>query len=370
LGPILEQGLEDQLQETNNELASLLSELNHSIPERRRQWEEKTFPNKHKWQMLATQFESIEAQLKRAQENMRKLSSQQKQLSHLKEAIARKRADDLVHLQRLVEILREEEANAVSVSPERMSSNRSVAQLSLAIDKLETRLREQQHPSQQQRRAQIIAAYKKAKRKYAKLSKGAEKLDRLFQVSTQNLSKKMDKYNHYRSEISRRFRLIFNTVLSKWNCAGSLQFDHNNKAIDIRGNRKLEEKFSSNSSSSNSNSGIQQESDVRPMKFLSGGERSVFALAFLIALLDSMEFPFCALDEFDLSMDEVHRYTSIQLLLGTACVSKDHQFIFITAHDISPKCINEFAEVRIHRLGAGPERDQASAPLQQMITGE
>lgn len=89
---------------------------------------------------------------------------------------------------------------------------------------------------------------------------------------------------------------------------------------------------SSSSSRSSSQSSSQSSSSTQGTntKTLSGGERSYSTIAFLVALWEAVECPFCALDEFDVFMDSVNRKVAIDTLLKFAELYKHRQFIVIT----------------------------------------
>lgn len=68
---------------------------------------------------------------------------------------------------------------------------------------------------------------------------------------------------------------------------------------------------------------------------LSGGERSFSTISFLLAMWQSLDTPFYALDEFDVFMDQVNRKKSIEMLIEVAEHLSTSQFILITPQSLS-----------------------------------
>ena len=74
---------------------------------------------------------------------------------------------------------------------------------------------------------------------------------------------------------------------------------------------------------------------VNDMKSLSGGERSLSTLAFVLSLGSQCESPFRAADEFDVFMDAVNRKVSLRVLLNFAVDFPSQQMILLTPQDLS-----------------------------------
>lgn len=58
--------------------------------------------------------------------------------------------------------------------------------------------------------------------------------------------------------------------------------------------------------------------EVSDLSALSGGERSFVTLCFTLALNSHSESPFCALDEWDVFMDAVHRKIALDKMIDYA----------------------------------------------------
>lgn len=120
---------------------------------------------------------------------------------------------------------------------------------------------------------------------------------------------------------------------------------------------------------------------TRNMGSLSGGERSISSLAFILALGKEVAPPFNAFDEFDVFMDSVNRRFALQFLLEFAVRHPDRQILLLTPQDISVleearvgveqrlrkqlpngKLPKDF--VKVVRMASPRGRQQAPPPLQ------
>ena len=113
----------------------------------------------------------------------------------------------------------------------------------------------------------------------------------------------------------------FNMNMGKRGHAGQLKFSHKEETLTIsvrmnQGDGKAGRK-------------------VKDMKSLSGGERSLSTLAFILALGTECESPFRAADEFDVFMDAVNRKVSLRTLLNFAVDNPKQQMILLTPQDLS-----------------------------------
>jgi len=151
-----------------------------------------------------------------------------------------------------------------------------------------------------------------------------------------SLQSRKESINYFLHLISKRTQASFNVFLSQKGYSGDILFDHTNKTLDIKVNLD-----SSRSSAAST---------------LSGGERSFSTVSLLLALWETMELPFCAMDEFDVFMDAVNRQISIEMLLQTGERHRHRQFIFITPQN--PSAIRTSSIVRIFKMPE-PERNQS-----------
>ena len=68
---------------------------------------------------------------------------------------------------------------------------------------------------------------------------------------------------------------------------------------------------------------------------MSGGEKSIVTVAFLMSLWRSVDCPWRAMDEFDVFQDSQNRQISIDSLIAGASRTKSRQFLFLTPLDVT-----------------------------------
>uniref|UniRef100_A0A7S2WWX0 RecF/RecN/SMC N-terminal domain-containing protein n=1 Tax=Chloropicon primus TaxID=1764295 RepID=A0A7S2WWX0_9CHLO len=113
----------------------------------------------------------------------------------------------------------------------------------------------------------------------------------------------------------------FNSNMGKRGHSGQMKFNHKDEKLSI---------------SVRMNQGTGKAgSKVKDMKSLSGGERSLSTLNFILALGTECESPFRAADEFDVFMDAVNRKVSLRTLLTFAVDNPHQQMILLTPQDLS-----------------------------------
>ena len=145
--------------------------------------------------------------------------------------------------------------------------------------------------------------------------------------------------------------------MKKRNWTGSLEFDNVKRSLEVKVRLNYDGVQSKQKRQQQQYKKNRQGSTT---KTLSGGERSFSTFAMLIALWQSIESPFCALDEFDVYMDSLNRKASVRALLEFAATYSRRQYIIITPQtDIQ---VESTRFVKIHRLKP-PERGQATLPF-------
>eukprot|EP00742_Colponemidia_sp_Colp-10_P012836 GILJ01014449.1.p1 GENE.GILJ01014449.1~~GILJ01014449.1.p1 ORF type:complete len:1073 (+),score=252.19 GILJ01014449.1:50-3220(+) len=153
--------------------------------------------------------------------------------------------------------------------------------------------------------------------------------------------RRLKKWLAFRKHIAKTAKLHFNRYMNMKGYAGILHFDFDRQKISIEVNMEA------------GVVGLKQTNNVTDTKTLSGGERSFTTLSFVLALGESMDVPFRAMDEFDVFMDSVNRRLSLNLLVKTAKEARHRQFIFITPQDIT----NVQAETYVSVVQMHPPRD-------------
>lgn len=191
--------------------------------------------------------------------------------------------------------------------------------------------------------AVVVREYQNAKAKFRETTARVKRLRATLAHLERNIDERYEKWVKFRHSISHRTNLYFNTYMAKRNYSGSLDFDHENRTLNIE--------VALNKTGA---------ARMRSTRTLSGGETSYSTVSLLLSLWNTMECPFRAMDEFDVFMDSVNRKMSMDLLLDCSRQMGDKQFIFITPHSTSG--IPRSRDVVIKRLkpprGAQREIDE------------
>ncbi|XP_022097064.1 structural maintenance of chromosomes protein 6-like [Acanthaster planci] len=205
---------------------------------------------------------------------------------------------------------------AKQIHPERVVTARKPQNIDSEIDQITKRIEKEQQSKGDPE--QIIRRYDETKRSYLKIKKELtmfrrfiEKLDKLLEV-------RKGTFLVLRRHIALRTKHYFIMTLSKRGYNGKITFNHREAELHLTVQPTQGDGMGS-----------------QDMKSLSGGERSFSTVCFIMALWESMETPFRALDEFDVFMDMVNRRISMDLMLAVAKEQRMRQFIFLTPLDMS-----------------------------------
>mmetsp|Transcript_1024 Transcript_1024/g.884 ORF Transcript_1024/g.884 Transcript_1024/m.884 type:complete len:149 (-) Transcript_1024:66-512(-) len=140
----------------------------------------------------------------------------------------------------------------------------------------------------------------------------------------------------------------FDEILNLKGSSGTLEFDHNERTLDL-----VVQKDNTDEGSQN-----------KDVKALSGGERSFTTLALLVAMGERLETPFRVMDEFDVFLDPVSRKIALETLVEIAKKMDHRQFIFITPQDLSSIVPGE--KVKIFKM-TPPARGNKVGGLSQQV---
>jgi len=192
---------------------------------------------------------------------------------------------------------------------------------------------------------EIIETYEEKRRTYDKVQQEVRQLKNYLQRLDEVMKRRQHAYLAMRKDIASRTKYYFIVQLHQRNFMGKMNFDFDHGTLDILVNPGSEE------------TGMGKAKDL---KSLSGGERSFSTVCFILSLWEAMEAPFRCLDEFDVFMDMVNRRVSMEMMLETADLHKDMQFVFLTPQDM--RSIRKLDDVKIFRM-PDPERSETQKML-------
>ena len=132
--------------------------------------------------------------------------------------------------------------------------------------------------AQFQKKAQ---SYKEAKQEYEKQSSLINLLRQSFEMRIE-LEIALRKYN------AARAGMIFSTLLTRRGYIGKMETSHTKRTLEVHVSTTKKE--------------VEEHSEGRDAKTLSGGEKSFSQICFMLALWEAIHVPFRALDEFDVFM--------------------------------------------------------------------
>jgi len=199
--------------------------------------------------------------------------------------------------------------------------------------------------------ADAYAKYSQAKKDLDAETKKLCETKATLQSLLQDLEKRRERWTMFRNYLERRSKIKFSEMMLLNDYSGTLDFDHIQGTLDLVVRKKAEE--------------YQAESS-RDVKALSGGERSFATACLLLALGDSLETPFCIVDEIEICMDAETRRLTIKALIFVAKTHmRKRQFLFITPQDLSG--IQADPELTIHQMQP-PRTDDSSQQSAQFVT--
>lgn len=126
----------------------------------------------------------------------------------------------------------------------------------------------------------------------------------------------MKKYRQTRITVADNINKRFASYMNRRKHLGSIDVDWKTKKLSIA-------------------VGINGGEKTSDLKALSGGERSITTLAFVLSLAHDSYPPFQALDEFDIFTDSINRLHSLVYLMEFAIQNQERQLILLTPQDMN-----------------------------------
>ncbi|XP_063955858.1 structural maintenance of chromosomes protein 6-like [Lytechinus pictus] len=229
-------------------------------------------------------------------------------------------------------------SKAIQIHPERLKVSRKVNNIDKEIKQINKRIAKEQ--KRQGDPEVITKQYDDARENYRTIKKQIKGMKGFVEKMNKILELRYVALKDMRHFIAQRTKYYFITMMSTRGYVGRLKFDHPREELILTVDPGESQKTKDVSK------------DVRS---LSGGERSFSTVCLIMALWESVESPFRAMDEFDVFMDMMNRKICIELMLQFAREQAIRQFIFLTPQDMSKIAPSRF--VRITRLH-DPERNQ------------
>ncbi|XP_071965000.1 structural maintenance of chromosomes protein 6-like isoform X2 [Antedon mediterranea] len=301
------------------------------------------------WKQKADEYGGIVNDIEAKQDDLKKkfteLETAKQHSKHYKD----KKTE---HLQVLIDLNQKVEAKekeieiargkASQISEERIPTQRKAQNIDSEIHQITRRIEKERQSRGDPE--QITREYYDAKNKFFAIVTQMKQCKAFVTKLKELLKTRRQTYLEFRRYVAMRAKCYFAMMLSQRGYNGKMSFDHKDRQLHIVVHPHQG-----------------QGSAQKDMRGLSGGERSFSTVCFIMALWESMESPFRALDEFDVFMDMVNRKISMDLMLKVAKEQKMRQFIFLTPLDMSKIKANPL--VRISRLN-DPERNQNALPYE------
>eukprot|EP00794_Sanderia_malayensis_P000055 gene55-651_t len=220
---------------------------------------------------------------------------------------------------------------------EEITSERKVKNLESEITQIDKRV----HSEERDRgnAEEITKKYHEAMTKYKDICDTLKSFKRFNKRLDKVLERRAKRFVQFQRYIVSRARMYFTMLLSQRGYSGKLKIDHDEETLSIMVNVEQTKGTA-----------------VKDTRSLSGGERSLSTICFIMALWEAMESPFRVLDEFDVFMDMVNRRISMEMLLKMAKEQNNRN-------------ISGGSNVRIYKM-RDPERGQSTIPFQPVAGRE
>ena len=200
-----------------------------------------------------------------------------------------------------------------------------------------TELRKRQLTNETYNPEEIKAKYERAATDLNTKMEFIDKIKENIEALKTDLRNRRKRYKQFRKHIADMTNNTFDEQLNRKGSSGQVEFDHKEKKLHLCVQKEA----------------MNDLTQTRDVKALSGGERSYTTLSLLIALGEHLETPFRVMDEFDVFLDPIARKIALDSMIDMAKSLSHRQFIFITPQDLSNVAVDPL--LKIHRMKP-PER--------------
>lgn len=300
----------------------------------------------------------LEEKNKEANEISKETDKYQKELEKIlrnKEKISKGKSDsstkynalfdtknDLVNKCKDIDLILIEDTKKAQLVCDRVPVDATTRNIITNLTTLEKRVQEEQKKKKKSSE-EISEEYYEANKLFQTTNNSIKAISKTREMLDKALVQRTKYWIYMRKKIAKIVKYYFNMNLSNQGHSGNIQFDFDNESLDIQ--VQLEKTKSVH------------KDIVQKTTELSGGEGSFTTVSLLLSLWETMDTPFSAMDEFDVFMDAINRRISIDLMIKSARLKKDRQFIFITPHDLS--FVTSSNDIKIIRMNP-PERGQTT----------
>ncbi|XP_019392917.1 PREDICTED: structural maintenance of chromosomes protein 6-like isoform X2 [Crocodylus porosus] len=314
--------LEDEAQENKNKLESVKQDME----QRKAEMDELKIILKaaeRKFEEITEKINQVEEIAGPIKDEINQADSEVENCKHYQQHYEKKQKEHLASIKKYKELLATKEkelegktAQAMDIYPERTEVDRDIKSLDTEMKRLRERINSER--DRRGNREEIIKQFYEAKEKYEDSAKKVKNLKKFIELLEVMMLQRCRMYKKFRKSLTLRCKYSFGEFLKNRDYSGELVFDHNNETLSIIVQLGKGDKAASH--------------DTRS---LSGGERSLSTVCFVLSLWAITESPFRCLDEFDVYMDLVNRRISMDMMLKVADSQRYLQFIFLTPQNIS-----------------------------------
>ena len=167
----------------------------------------------------------------------------------------------------------------------------------------------------------MYGEYRKAEADCEELLNRIDVLDIDSTCLAQAMTTRQEKWRLYRTELSKKLKHHFSQYLARSGKAGEIKIDHGECKLWIHSIRGLHDP-------------LPAQPNLNSAASMSGGEKSIVTVAFLMSMWQSVDCPWRAMDEFDVFQDSSNRQKSVKLLIKGAHQTRQRQFLFLTPLDV------------------------------------